>query len=163
MLNRNFFFLLILVAGLVALFIYNKYRIAPAIDFFKLEVYDRNNIKKDLEFFRGKKIIVTYYASWCKDCLIELKILNEISNSKLKNVEIIAITDDPLEKLIGFQNKKKYSFNFFRINKNFSEMKINAIPVNYLVNTKGIVVWDKVGSPNWENDIFIKQALQLME
>ena len=42
-------------------------------------------------------------------------------------------------------------------------MKINAIPVNYLVNTKGIVVWDKVGSPNWENDIFIKQALQLME
>lgn len=161
--NKNITLLIVFAAALIGWFLYSKYRVAPKMDFFATEVYDVNGSRADLQQFRGKKIIVTYWATWCGQCLKELKVLSEIKDTKLADVEVIAITDDDAETMKGFVERKNYPFRFYRINKRFSDMGINAIPVNYLINTNGQTVFDKVGSPDWTDDAFILKAKAMME
>lgn len=161
--NRNITLLIVLVIGLIAWFLFSKYRVAPEVDMFSQELYDADGNKTNLGKFRGKKLIVTYWATWCGQCLKELKVLNEIKGAKLSDVEIIAITDDEQDVMSDFITRKNYPFHFFRIGKKFSDIGIHAIPVNYLVNTKGNVVFNKVGSPDWEDNSFIAKAQSMME
>ncbi len=161
--KRNIILIIVLLAGLAGWFLYDKYRVAPEMDFFKLEVYDENGQRVNLEQFRNKKLIVSFWASWCGPCRHELETLSQIKETKLSDIEIIALTDDPVEKMISYKQKKNYPFHFYRFNKSFSEMNINAIPVNYLVNTRGKTVFDKVGSPDWNDNSFVTWAKEIME
>ena len=156
------FIIFLIAASFTGLFLYNKYRVAPVMNFYKLTVLDSTGTSVNLEKFRGKKLLVTYYASWCGDCLRELKSLNEIKNEKLSDIEVIAITDEAEGKMTAFQRKKHYPFYFFRINKSFSEMKVYSIPVNYIVNRKGQTVWEKVGAVNWNDNDYL-QLVKRME
>lgn len=140
------------------LFLYNKYRVAPVMVFKSLELFDSGGLKANTDLFKGKKLIVCYYASWCGDCLRELKSLNEIKNTKLKDVEVICITDETQEKLFAFQEKRKYPFHFYRIKKSFSDIGVYSIPVNYLINTKGQTVFEKVGSIDWKDNSNIQRV-----
>jgi peroxiredoxin len=141
----------VVLAALFGLFRYKKYRMAPAIELFKQEVYDENNEKADLSAYKGKKLIISYYASWCGDCLKEMKTLDEVREAELKDVVIIAITDESLEKMVRFKEKEQYPFTFLHLNKSFDKINIYTIPVTYVINTKGELVYEKVGAINWKD------------
>ena len=144
----------IVLMALCVGYFYKKYRIAPTIDLLKQEVFDENNIKKDLSSYKGKKLIITYYASWCPDCLKEMKALDEVKINEFSDVEVIAITDESQEKLVTFKNKKNYPFTFFRLNQSFDKINIYSIPVTYIVSTNGNLVYEKVGVVDWKNISF---------
>ncbi|MFN5182929.1 MAG: TlpA family protein disulfide reductase [Bacteroidota bacterium] len=146
----------LIAIAFIGLFIFNRYRVAPKMDFFSLNVYDTSNVKINFDRYKGKKIIITYYASWCGDCLREMKSLNEIREEKLKDIAVVAITDEPIEKLKSFQKKKKYPFDFYRLNQSFSDIGVYSIPVNYFVNSKGKTVWEKVESINWADNDYLQ-------
>jgi peroxiredoxin len=112
---------------------------------------------------KGKKVIVSFYASWCPNCIEELKILNSIKNQKLADVEVLAITDESIEKLVAFKNKTQYPFTFLTITGQFPEIGINSIPVTYLLNTKGEIVYNNVGYVEWNDESTLEHLKGLME
>ncbi len=155
--------LIIAIFALIGMYLFNKYKVAPKIDIVNLEVVDDTSAKFDIKSLKGKKVIVSFYASWCPDCLKELKALNQIKNEKLNGVEVLAITDETMEKLISFKTKKQYPFTFLKLSKSFNDLKIFSIPTVYLLNTKGEVVYEKVGYINWENEAELLHLTSLMD
>ena len=155
--------LIIAIFALIGMYLFNKYKVAPKIDIVNLEVVDDTSAKFDIKSLKGKKVIVSFYASWCPDCLKELKALNQIKNEKLSGVEVLAITDETMEKLISFKTKKKYPFTFLKLSKSFNDLKIFSIPTVYLLNTKGEIVYEKVGYINWENEAELLHLTSLMD
>lgn len=153
----------LIIAISAGIYLYNKYNIAPKIDLSKLEIIDQDTNIFEISSLKGKKIIVNFYASWCPNCIEELAVLNKIKSSKLNDVEILAITDESLEKLIWFKNKKQYPFIFMKLNDAFPNIGIHSIPVTYLLNTKGEVVYEKVGYIAWDDDSNIEYLKQLMD
>lgn len=152
-----------MVAGLVGLYFYKKYQVAPSIDVFSQKLYDENNTEVNLNVYKGKPLIISFYASWCGNCIQELNELNEIKDSELKDVTVICITDESAEKLISFKEHRNFPFTFFRLNKSFPEIGIEAIPVTYLINTKGEVVYNNVGAIQWTDNSFLQFAKKAME
>jgi hypothetical protein len=63
----------------------------------------------------------------------------------LAGYEMLAITDENLEKLTEFKTKTQYPFTFLTLTKVFSDIGINSIPTTYLLNTKGEIVYNNVG------------------
>ncbi len=155
-------FLCIVVAGLIALYEYKKYRVAPTIDLFKQELYNENNEAVYFELYKGKKLIVCYYASWCGECLKEMEMLNKIKTTALNDVDVIAITDEEVDKLIRFKNKKNYPFTFLRMKDPFSKINIYTIPVTYIISRKGELVYEKTGAINWKDASFVAHVKSLM-
>ena len=109
----------------------------PAIYDFKVPGLDGNPI--DFSAYKGKKIIFSFWGTWCGECLMEMKQLNEVKKHDLQDVEVIMVSDEPLEVINNFIQKKKYPFTFLQFERNFPQIGINAIPVNYLINSKGEV------------------------
>jgi len=155
--------LIIAIFALIGMYLFNKYKVAPKIDIANLEVVDDTSAKFDIKSLKGKKVIVSFYASWCPDCLKELKALNQIKNEKLSGIEVLAITDETMEKLISFKTKKQYPFTFLKLSKSFNDLKIFSIPTVYLLNTKGEIVYEKVGYINWENEAELLHLTSLLD
>ena len=142
---------LTLLVVLVALYQYQKYRVAPKADLAKLVCTDTLGNTINIASYKDKKIILLFFATWCGDCLKEMKQLDEVMKNNLKDVEVIAISDEPMEKITAFAARKKYPYTFLQLNKPFASIDIYAIPVTYLINTKGEVVYSKVVAINWKD------------
>ncbi|MCD6068592.1 MAG: alkyl hydroperoxide reductase/Thiol specific antioxidant/Mal allergen [Bacteroidetes bacterium] len=155
-------FLIAVLAGLLGLYMYKKYRVAPSISLLKQEVIDAAGKKSTLETYNGKALIISYYASWCGDCIKELKELNAIKDTALPNVTVVCITDETAEKLINFQTSRKFPFEFYRIARPFSDIGVHTIPVTYLLNKKGEVIYNKVGAVKWKDASFREYAKKLL-
>ncbi len=158
-----YLFLGLIVALAIGFYFYNKYNVAPKIDISKIEVVDQDTVLFDIKSLKGQKVIVSFYASWCPNCIDELREINSIKQQKLNDVTVLAITDEGLQKMNDFKTKTQYPFTFLALTKNFNEFGIFSIPTTYLVNTKGEVVYDNVGYIDWKDESTLKYLKHLMQ
>jgi thiol-disulfide isomerase/thioredoxin len=157
-------YILIAVLGLLAaLFFYNKYRVAPGVDFNKLALFDVEGKPVKWTDFEGKKMVVSFGASWCPNCLDELKLINSIKEKELTDVEIIVISDEELKTVQAFKGRKNYSFTFLKMNQTFNSIGVNAIPTIYILNTKLEVKDETVGYIDWHDLSTVEHLRKLME
>lgn len=161
--KTTYIIILIALFGVAGLYIFNKYRVAPTIEISKLNVVDQDTIKFDITSLKGKKVIVSFYASWCPNCIEELQVLNSIKNSKLSDIEVLAITDESIEKLVAFKTKTQYPFTFLTLTGTFPEIGIASIPTTYLLNAKGEIVYNNVGYIAWKDESTLNHLKSLME
>lgn len=89
--------------------------------FDKLPKFELQNVNGNVitsESLKGKVVILDFFGTWCKPCILELKELDEIKKVfKDDNVEFIIINadqgNDSPEKFDAFIKKNKnYTFNF---------------------------------------------------
>jgi len=161
--KTTYIIILIALLGVAGLYFFNKYKVAPTIEISKLNVVDQYTNNFDITSLKGKKVIVSFYASWCPNCIEELKVLNSIKNDKLSDIEVLAITDESIEKLVAFKTKTQYPFTFLTLTATFPQIGINSIPVTYLLNTKGEVVYNNVGYIDWKDESTLNHLKSLME
>ena len=112
--NKLKYILFAALAAIIALYFYNKYKNAPTINFSKLELFTAEGNPVNWNDFKGKKLVVSFGASWCVNCLDELKLINSVKEKNLSDVEIIIISDEAIEKVQAFKNKKGYPFTFLK-------------------------------------------------
>lgn len=161
--KKMFYIIFFAITFIIGLIIFNKYRVAPTINISQLDLIDQNAQKFDINSLKGKKIILSFYASWCPNCIEELSVLHKIKKQKLSDIEVVAVTDESLEKLIVFKNKKQYPFTFLKLTSSFSSLGIASIPTTYLINTKGDIVYNKVGYIHWDDESNLNHLKTLME
>jgi peroxiredoxin len=160
--KTTYIILVIAILGVIGLYFYNKYNVAPTINIAKLAVVDQDTNKFDIASLKGKPVIVSFYASWCPPCNQELKALNKVKDQKLAGIEILAITDESIDKLVEFKNRTQYPFQFLTITTTFGQIGINSIPVTYLLNAKGDIVYNNVGFIDWEDESTLEHLKSLM-
>src|SRR5690349_5537315 len=80
---------------------------------FQLEGLYHNDqgIIPTLESLKGEIIVLDFWAIWCSPCVAAIPENNELSKTFQKqNVQFIAITDDPKDKLENFLKKVQIDF-----------------------------------------------------
>ncbi|MDF2448499.1 MAG: alkyl hydroperoxide reductase/Thiol specific antioxidant/Mal allergen [Bacteroidota bacterium] len=161
--RSTYIILIIAILGVIGLYYYNKYRVAPVLQIPALDVVSDDGNPFTISSLKGKKVIISFYASWCPPCREELKVLSKIKNDKLSDIEILAITDEGIDKMIAFRNGKQYPFTFLTLKAPFSTIGINSIPVTYLLNTNGEIVYNNVGYIDWEDESTLSHLKALMD
>jgi len=152
-----------LVLLIVAFYMFKKYKIAPDLTLQQLNLVDLENRQVDLTRTAGQKTLLCFGASWCGPCRQELKVVDRMMKTELKNVRVIFISDEPLEKVQAYYDHTGYAFEWLKLQKPFSEIGVNSIPTSYLLNTKGEVVKKTVGFIDWEDPSTMRHLLKLME
>ena len=104
---------------------------------------DSNNYDVNLDDFKGKLLILNFWATWCAPCREEMPSLDDLqSNSNFDNLKIFAIN-------IGKENSDKVNkfFKDFNI-KNFEPFfdppttlakmfSLRGVPTSILINKEG--------------------------
>ena len=161
--NKTYLILFIFLLAIGGFYIYNKYQKAPSINFSQLSLSTLDGLPFEISSLKGKKVILSFGASWCGNCIEELDDLAKIKDKELSDVEVIVISDEAIETILNFKNKRQYPFTFIKLNKAFPEIGINSIPVSFIFNTQLEVKKETVGYVDWKDNSTLKHLKTLMD
>ncbi|MCI4459170.1 MAG: TlpA family protein disulfide reductase [Thermocrinis sp.] len=99
-----------------------------------------------LSDYKGKVVLVNFWASWCPPCKEEMPIFEKIYQKYSgKNFVILAVNMDTSEgALKEFLEENRYSFPIVRI-KGEAGLNISGLPTSYLVDKDGSVKKIRLG------------------
>ena len=127
-----------------------------------LTFLDSKKEQINLKDFKGKLILLNFWATWCAPCKEEMPSLDSLDKKvNLNNLKIFPINvgQESEEKAINFFNDLKiknldtYFDSPITLAKKFG---LRGIPTTILLNKDGLEFARIVGSINFENEEFIR-------
>ena len=118
--------------------------------------------KISLEEYRGKLVIINFWATWCAPCKKEMPSLDKLyQNSDFKNLEVFAVNmEEPNKEKTKkfFENLKIQKLEiFFDYDLDFvKEFKLRGVPTTVLINKQGKEFARIIGEVNFEDRKFLK-------
>ena len=77
---------------------------APGLSVFELTLKDLNGKTQSLAQWRGKVLIVNYWATWCHPCREEMPGFSRLQDKyRDKDIQFVGISIDTVDKIIEFQ------------------------------------------------------------
>lgn len=122
---------------------------APA---FTLNSLDGKKIS--LSDFKGKPVIITFWATWCESCKEEMPILEKFSQGKREQLAFLLIAIDgerkrAAQKIID-QNKITLPVLLLLKEKTMDQYGVRGwVPQTFLVDQEGMLVGKIIGERDW--------------
>jgi peroxiredoxin len=122
---------------------------APA---FSLQSLDRKQIS--LSDFRGRPVLITFWATWCASCKEDIPLLEKLSAGKKNQLTILLITIDGERKKaaqkIADQNKITVPVLLLLKEKVMDQYGVRGwVPQTFLIDQEGMLVGKIVGQRDW--------------
>jgi peroxiredoxin len=127
-----------------------KYPI-PASDFY---LRDLNNKLVRLSDFKGKVVLLNFWATWCPPCLKEMPSMEKLYQShKDKGLEIVAVSVDTASKakVRAFVEKLGLTFPILHDRDSLISRLYNnpGVPSSYLIDKQGKLTYRVLGEYDW--------------
>jgi thiol-disulfide isomerase/thioredoxin len=131
---------------------------------------DAEGKQKKLSDFRGNVVILSFWASWCTPCLVELPTFGEIEKRyNARGLRVIAVNVD--EGDVGktfakdYWAKEKFTFgSYFDDGKKLSQQfDVEMLPSNFVIDRQGRLAFSGFGANDWSNPQtkdFVESLLQ---
>ncbi len=131
-----------------------------------LMVKDVEGKEHKLSDFKGKVVLINFWASWCPPCLIEMPSLaSAYQKFKEKGFEILAINlDDKVENAIDFAKKEKIPFKIFLdpSGKSAQDFLVYGLPYTVLLDREGKVRYKVFGGYEWDKGKQLERIQSLL-
>jgi len=153
-------FLAILIASYV--FAQTSGTVAPGF-----ALSDIHGKKVSLSDFRGKVVILNFWASYCGPCKAEMPSLNKLYlELKNRGLAVIAVSVDPTEApVLSFASENKLAFPVL-MDKNkeiyFDDYASIGLPTTFIINRKGIISEKIIGEQEWDSPEIKGRILNLL-
>ena len=123
---------------------------------------DLNDNKVDLTVYKGKKIVINYWATWCRPCIKEmpgLKRAEEILENH--NYIFLLVSDETTSKISTFKKDKNFDFNFLKSVESNETLGIYSLPTSYIFDENGKKIETIVGTITWDSEQIINKLKTL--
>lgn len=113
---------------------------------------DLNGKEVGLEDFKGKKVMLNFWATWCPPCKAEMPAMQKLYETKSNEIEILAINLDPQNKVADFVSENGLSFPILLDQSGGTQQSysILSIPTTFIIDENGVIQKKHVGSMTLE-------------
>lgn len=116
-----------------------------------------NNQIIDLLQFKGKKVFVNLWATWCPPCRAEIPSIESLGAKvdKTKAEFVMLSLDENFEKAKNYSVSNNMKLPVYYPAANLPPLfTVDGIPVTYIFNEKGEIIYQQVGSANYDTKEF---------
>jgi peroxiredoxin len=118
---------------------------------FELKTLDGKNVK--LSDFKGKKVILNFWATWCPPCKAEMPEMQKFYEEDHKDIVLLAVNIDPQLDVQKFVDEMSITFPIpldedDEVN---SVYQVISIPTTYFIDTKGIIREKHIGAMTYDH------------
>lgn len=130
--------------------------------------FDKKDAARSLAAYKGRGVVVNFWATWCAPCVREMPALDRLSKLlKGAGIDVLALSEDrPGASLV----EKFYKTNAIRnlevlIDKGGKVLrasKVRGLPTTLLIDANGLEVGRLLGAVEWDSDkavAFLKKCL----
>ncbi|MCJ7457759.1 MAG: TlpA family protein disulfide reductase [candidate division Zixibacteria bacterium] len=128
---------------------------------------DLKGMELNLKEFRGKVVLLNFWATWCSPCRIEIPSMVELyKRYKDKGLEIIGVNLDKLGRSGVEQFSKEYNISFpvlldpaGKVGTNYG---IVALPTTFILDREGKILERVTGGLDWTTEENLKKFETLL-
>jgi len=128
-----------------------------------LEAQDLKGAPKTLASYRGKVVLLNFWASWCPPCLREMPSMERLRQKMAgRPLEIVAVDSaETAAEVNAYLSKMTLGFPILLDpeGSNTRRWKVFALPTSFLLDAEGKVRYVLTGPTEWDEG----EALQLIE
>lgn len=131
------------------------------------ELKDLDGKKTALSQYRGKVVLLNFWATWCSPCRSEMPSLTDLySDFKDRGFVVLAVSVDTSERSVkSFVSAEKIGFPVL-VDKDkdvyFDQYGIVGIPVSFLIDRNGLIAEKFVGERQWNSPEMKNKILRLL-
>lgn len=127
---------------------------------------DENGKAGKLSDFRGKVVLLNFWASWCGPCMEEMPALKKLEEKfASKGLVVLSVNveerKEAVAKTIKLSTLPTHSV-FEPSQADIATYKVQTIPVSLLIDRKGIVRDGILGGPDWLSTESLKSIEKLL-
>ena len=114
---------------------------------------DMNGKTVSLSAFKGKVVLLNFFATWCPPCRAEMPALNKLYHAlKHRGLEVVAVsTDRSINDIKDFLEKNRVDFPvLFDADRTATKQyRVFSMPTTFLINKNGMIVEKFYGEYDW--------------
>lgn len=120
----------------------------------EFELKDQYQVEHSLKKYKGKKVFMIFWNSWCNYCTEELedikKLYKDIGENK-KDIIFLTFNNEDEKVLQDVIKERDYNFPIINDKVIFYKYYVKSVPTLYLINKEGKVVQSIIGKIEREN------------
>lgn len=120
-----------------------------------VDLYENN---LDLSVYKGKRIVINYWATWCGPCIKEIPSIKR-AEEILEDYGYIflLVSDETISKISKFKNDRNFDLNFLRSIESYETLGIYSMPTSYIFDENGKIIETIVGAIEWDSEEMINK------
>ena len=116
----------------------------------------------DLSLYKEGKIVINYWATWCRPCIKEMPSLKKAEEIlEDYGYTFLLVSDETISKISKFKNERNFDFNFLKSIKSFETLGIYSMPTSYIFDEHGKIIETIVGAIEWDSEEMINKLKML--
>ena len=118
-------------------------------------IRDSNGKNYFIGDFKGKVILINFWATWCPPCRAEMPSFQKLYTDYGNKMSFLFIADDDREKVQKYMTEFNYQLPvYFRESSVTQTFNIRSIPTTLLIDKEGKILVNKKGAANWNSQNF---------
>ncbi len=156
----NLLIWLVIIYLLVQRCIINKPE--KAVDIRQIELVDLHGEQFDWQQTNGKVVFLNVWASWCGPCMAEMPSIQSLYNQFNQEVIFILANTESIDQANSWLAKRNEKLPVYYLNHS-GNVKINSIPLTYIIDKKGRVVTAHSGFTIWNSPLVKRKLRKLLK
>ena len=132
-----------------------------------LALEDLNGRSHDLTQYKGKVVLVNFWATWCEPCRAEMPSIDRLRSSlKGKPFEVLAVNlAEPLSRIENFAASLPLGFPLLRDRDGAAgkAWKAKLLPASFLIGRDGKIHYVAYGELDWSSDAVRARVTELLQ
>ena len=130
------------------------------------ELSDMDGEKRKLSDYKGKPVIINFWATWCPPCRAELPAMNRAwEKIKKENIEMLAVNvGEDEDTIFAFTGEYPIDFTVL-LDETGEEIKkwpIRGLPTTFVLDKEGRIVYRAIGGREWDDEKLLNIVRKLL-
>ena len=131
-----------------------------------LVLNDLAGTPRTLDDFRGKVVVVNFWATWCEPCLEEMPSMQKLQERFAGRVAVVAVNyGESAPKVSAFLKRLPVNFTVLLDPSGDTPRawRVRLLPASYVVAPDGQVRYSVLGEIDWNGDAAVKTIGELLK